>query len=255
MHIVDVDQNTEAWFEERRGKISGTRLGEVYSSRAYTKADLIDALEKADIEFDKKMTVKDLDKLVTNDVKLELLRLAPKKIGFYEILAERLASEPDDEDRRDRGHRLEEDVVELFTEMTGKKVERVGICVSSFNPDVINSPDGLIATEIEINGEKAIVYKEAIEIKCLSTARHLQAVIENRIPDEFTAQKLQYFIVNDQLEQLHFVFHDDRIVHKDLQTKIVTVNRSDLEEQIELYKAFQTVTLEEIDKLISQYGF
>jgi hypothetical protein len=250
MHIIDVDQNTERWFEERRGKISGTRLGEVYSTRAYTKGDMITALEAAGVEFSSKATVPVLEALLDNDAKVELLKMAPKKIGFYEVLAERLAIDPDDEDRRDRGHRLEEDVVKLFEEMTGKKVERVGICVSDVHPGIINSPDGLIKQK----GKKDI-YNEAVEVKCLSSARHLQAVIENQVPDEFNTQKIQYFVVNKHLERLHFVFHDDRIVNKELQTKIITIERSSLGNQPELFERYQLAILDELDRLVAQYAF
>ena len=35
-----------------------------------------------------------------------------RKIGFYELIAERLAIDPDDENRMDRGLRLEDEAIE-----------------------------------------------------------------------------------------------------------------------------------------------
>jgi YqaJ-like viral recombinase domain len=175
--VIDVEQNSEDWFAYRKGKISGTMLGDLYSKRG------------------------------------------TRKIGFYEIIAQRLAVDPDSENRMDRGLRLEEDAIKAYTEKTGHEVERVGICVHSDYPQIIQSPDGLVKK----NGK----YVGAVEAKCLSSARHLQAVIENKIPPEFEAQKCQYFIVNPDLEWLDFVFFDDRIASVPLH--IIRVTRDDVD--------------------------
>lgn len=140
-----------------------------------------------------------------------------RKIGFYQIIADRLALDPDDENRMDRGLRLEEEATELFEKKYNKKVEQVGIAVHDKYPEIINSPDGLIK-----NGSK---YTEAIEIKCLSPARHIQAVVEDQVPSEFEAQMLQYFIVNPDLKVLYFVFYDPRIVTVPLH--IIEVHRTE----------------------------
>jgi putative phage-type endonuclease len=56
------------------------------------------------------------------------------------------------------------------------------------------SPDGITAD-----------FKQAIEIKCPQAKRHIQTVIENKIPLDNLHQCLHYFTVNDRLEQLHFI--------------------------------------------------
>lgn len=168
-----------------------------------------------------------------------------RKIGFYELLAERLAIEPDSENRMDRGLRLEDEVVEKFEKLMNKKVDRVGICVHDKYPQIINSPDGLIK-----NGNK---YTEALEIKCLSPARHLQAVVENKVPDEFEAQKCQYFIVNPDLEALYFAFYDPRIASVPLH--IIPVYREDVEPMLDIYLKFQIEQVNEINKLVEELAF
>ena len=168
-----------------------------------------------------------------------------RKIGFYEIIASRLGLEPDDENRMDRGLRLEDEAAEEFTKQTGIETEKAGICVSSFNPNIINSPDRLIKKDGKYTG--------AVEIKCISPARHLQAVIEQTIPSEFDAQVIQYFIVNDDLETLYFVFYDPRIACKPFYMQ--EVKRADVLEKIEFFKQYQIDTLKEIDEIIEQLAF
>lgn len=168
-----------------------------------------------------------------------------RKLGFYELIAERLALEPDDENRMDRGLRLEDEAIEIFTKQTGKKVYRPGICVHDDYPNIINSPDGLI--------EEDDKYTEAVEIKCLSPARHLQAVIEQSVPGEYEAQKAQYFVVNPDLQKLHFVFYDPRI--PSIPFCVIEVTRKELGDLPERYLKFQLEQLEEVDKVIERLAF
>lgn len=169
-----------------------------------------------------------------------------RKIGFYELIAERLAIEPDDENRMDRGLRLEEEAIEAFENKYGKKVERVGICAHDDYPEIINSPDGLIK-----NGKK---YTEAVEIKCLSSARHLQAVIEDEVPDEFEAQSMQYFIVNPDLQTLYWVFYDPRIASVPLH--VIEVYRTEnLQAMADKYLQFQLDQLEEVNAIVERLAF
>lgn len=202
--INDFEQGTQEWLDYRKGKISGTMLGDLYSKRGN------------------------------------------RKIGFYEMIAERIAIDPDDENRMDRGLRLEEEAIQHFTDKTGKKVYRAGVCVHDKFEKIINSPDGLIKNRGK--------YTEAVEVKCLSSARHLQAVIENAVPQEFEAQMMQYFIVNPDLQTLYFVFYDDRIVSRPLHI-IEIVRDEKLQEQAEMYLAFQIEQLKEIDRLVEELAF
>lgn len=170
-----------------------------------------------------------------------------RKIGFYELLAERLSLDPDNENRMERGLRLEEEAIALFEKEHKKIVERVGICVHEDHPDIINSPDGLILHKTKK------VYTEAVEVKCLSPARHLQCVIENVVPPEFEAQMLQYFIVNPDLEILYFVFYDPRVLSKIMH--VIPVHRKDLGDKPDTFLQFQLDQLKEINKLVERIAF
>lgn len=204
MKIIDVEQGSQEWLDARRGKISGTILGDIYAKRG------------------------------------------GRKIGFYQVLAERLGLDPDDENRMDRGLRLEDEAAELFEKKYGIATVKAGICVSDIDDEIINSPDRLIET-----GKKK--YGGAVEIKCLSPARHLQAVVENKVPGEFESQKIQYFVVNDDLKILYFVFYDPRI--PSVPFHVIEVKREDVKDQIEFFKNYQVEQLAEMKALIESLAF
>lgn len=164
-----------------------------------------------------------------------------RKIGFYELIAERLGIPGDGEDPIERGHRLQEEAIERFEEMTGKKVDQtLVVWTRDDNENIAVSPDGVI-------GEHAT---EAVEIKCLSSARHLQAVIENCIPDEFRFQVIQYFIVNEKLETLYFCLYDPRLQVKDFH--VIEVTREQMAVEIAEMIDYQTTTLAEVDRLVAE---
>jgi len=167
-----------------------------------------------------------------------------RKIGFYEVLAERLAikTDSDNDDVMQRGHDLEEIALTEFEEVTGKKVKRdCGVWVSDENEHIALSPDGEISKT------------EACEVKCLSSARHLQVYFEKEIPSEYEAQAMQYFIVNEKLEQLYFVFFDPRIPAKPLH--YITIDRSEWKDTIETYKTYQKEALEDIALKVAELSF
>lgn len=205
MQILDIDQNSDEWRMIRMGKITGSKLDGVTPK----------------------------------------VRGTGRKIGFYELLAERLAVEEEAEDPMERGSRLESEAVELFANQYGKMVDRVGFCISDANPNIALSPDGLIATDGK--------YTEAVEVKCLSAARHLEAYFEKKIPSDYDAQVLQYFIVNQDLETLHFVFFDPRI--KSIPMFHLDVKREEVKEDIQKYLDIQIKVLEDVDSMLESLLF
>jgi len=203
MKFLPLEQNSDEWMEFRKGKISGTRLGDIYAKRG------------------------------------------GRKIGFYETIAERLSTERDDEDRMARGLRLEDDAIAKFEQVTGKKVNKGGVCVSDVDSRIINSPDGLITNDGKTT--------EAVEIKCLSPARHWQAVIENKVPSEFESQAIQYFVVNTDLQTLYFVFYDDTNNYVPFHT--IELTRDALGDAPQQMLDFQIAQLKEIDEIVERYSF
>ncbi len=170
-----------------------------------------------------------------------VLRGSEPKMGYYELIAERLAI-TDDENPMDRGVRLEEEAIERFKKETGKKVDTsLTIWVRDDNENIAISPDGKIGKT------------EAVEAKCLSSARHIEAYLKNTVPKDLEMQTIQYFIVNDDLKTLNVIFYDPRMPAKDY--FVLVVRREDNEYEIEKYYQEQIKTLKAVEDIVVKLSF
>lgn len=164
------------------------------------------------------------------------------KKGFYQLIADRVAIAPDDENPMDRGTRLEEEAVARFAKETGKKVNTDLVIFSrTDNPNIAFSPDGYIG-DVEV-----------IEAKCLSSASHIEALITQKVPSEYEDQIIQPFVVNDNLKTLYLVFYDPRIPSKDF--FYLTINRADIEEKVVEYLETERRMLEEVEEWVLKLTF
>ena len=153
------------------------------------------------------------------------------------MIAERLAIEPDDENAMDRGTRLEAEAIERFAQETKKKIDAsLIIWARDDNDSIAISPDGIIGKT------------EAVEIKCLSSAKHIEAWLTQIVPSEYEEQVIQYFIVNDDLKTLYLAFYDPRLLVKDF--FYITIKREDIEEKIKEYLDYQIKILKEINDIV-----
>lgn len=194
-------EDKNAWLLARRGKITGSRLGDVVLKRG-----------------------------------------TEPKIAFYELIAEKIAIAPDDENEMARGSRLEPEAMQKFSELLKKKINTdLVIWQRDDNQNIAISPDGFISET------------EAVETKCLSSAKHIKAFLTQKIPDEYEFQKLQYFIVNDKLKKLHFVFYDPRVLVKEL--FYITFERKDLKNEIKQYLEYQNKLLTEVDEIVNKLTY
>lgn len=161
--------------------------------------------------------------------------------AFYEVIAERIAIPSDGENCIDRGKRLEEEAIERFEKETGKDVDKSLVLWTRDDEEAIAvSPDGFI-------GET-----EAVECKCLNSASHIEALVTGDIPSEYDSQVLQYFVVNDDLKTLYFVFYDPRMPRDYL---CFTIERESIAEKVAAALEDQRDVLRQIreieDKIIS----
>jgi len=163
------------------------------------------------------------------------------KIGYYELIAERVAIPHNGESYMDRGHRLEDDAIARFEKETGKKVNSdLVIWQRDDNEYIAISPDGYIGK------------KEALECKCLSSPRHIEALLTNKVPSEYEEQTLQYFIVNDALTTLYLVFYDPSMPKGFF---YLTIKRKDVKDKVEEYLELERKLLSEIDEIEKQLTF
>lgn len=229
--------------EDRKGKVTGSKLGDVVSKVALTKEAMVNELKELGILFDPKLKKEEIEPMLSINSKVKLMLAQPKKIGFYQLVADRIALDGDaDEDPRDKGHRLESEAIDKLEEINGIKYRRGLFCQSSDHEDMALSPDGLSEDETH-----------SAEAKCLMTAKHLQVIDTNELPSEFEEQKLQYFIVNDKCERLDFVFYDPLVTAHPVH--ILTFFREDLKEEIELYRLYELGLLSEVDKMVEKLTF
>lgn len=165
-----------------------------------------------------------------------------RKIGFYELIAERLAIPADGENPMDRGTRLEAEAVARFEQETKKKVDTsLVIWTRDDNESIAISPDGFIGKT------------EAVEAKCLASSRHIEAFLTQKVPSDYEMQMMQYFIVNDKLKKLYFVFYDPRLQVKDF--FFLEIKRENIQEEIDEYLAYQKDILKEVDEIVNSLTF
>jgi hypothetical protein len=105
---------------------------------------------------------------------------------------------------------------------------------------------------IAVSPDGTIGAREAVEVKCLFSARHIEAWLEQEIPDEYEYQVLQYFIVNDKLKTLYFIFYDPRMP-KDF--FYFALNRKGLQKQIDVYIELERRVLAEIAEIEAKLTF
>ena len=142
----------------------------------------------------------------------------------------------------DRGTRLEEEALNIYQEKTGRKLNTdLVMWVREHNPNIAISPDAY-------DGDTF-----AVENKCLSSARHIEAYLTKQIPSEYEEQKIQYFIVNDKLEQLDFNFYDPRIPA--ISSFVISVKREEVQDKVDEYLEYEKATLEEINQIVNDLTF
>ena len=136
--------------------------------------------------------------------------------------------------------------IKEYEKHTLQKVETVWFCISDEFDYLWLSPDWFIFTEENI-------YWKWIEVKCPSSSKHIEYIRINRIPNEYKYQVINYFIVNEDMQELDFVSYDRRVLVKPLH--IVNIKREDLLNEIEECKIALIKFKEKLDKYYKQIIF
>ncbi len=141
-----------------------------------------------------------------------------------------------------RGHDLEPVAIARFEKETGKKVKR-GYILWERDDDsrMAVSPDGMI-------GKTA-----AIEVKCLLSPKHLEALYTKAIPKNtggYEEQAAQYFIVHEKLTKLFYAFY-----HPDFPDGLdffyLTFTRADMQEDIDMLMAAERSAVAKIREIVN----
>ncbi len=184
MKIINLsqDHNTDAWLQERIGRITGTKSGSLALNH-YRKTDTKKIIEYRDkaLKQSKEATTRDeteehyrtalkYDELLTKTE--EKNKRLKTTIDFWKFLAETMAEQPDGENPMERGHRLEPENIALTLQQLGHEakdcITDCGIWESDEDPRIACSPDAY---------QNSANPTWAIECKSLGSAYHLQAVI------------------------------------------------------------------------------
>lgn len=184
MKIINVSQatETEAWLNERMGRITGTKSGGLaldhyahtdveklveYRDKALEQAKKAKTPEKAN-EYYAKAQGYDI-RITEAEAKNKRLKVG---VEFWKFLAELWAEPADGEPPMERGHRLEPENIQITLKTLGFNpsdcVTDCGIWESDDDDRIACSPDAYENTEKPT---------WAIECKSLSSAYHLQTVV------------------------------------------------------------------------------
>lgn len=195
MKIINLSQanNTDAWLNERLGRITGTKSGSLAMSH-YPQTDITKLIEHRDKALEQSKTAKtqtetnkhfqkaqDYDaRILETEAKNKRLKVG---IDFWKLLAETMAEQPDGENPMARGHRLEPENIQLTLQQIGSDqkhcITDCGIWESDEDDRIACSPDAYQAAENPT---------WAIECKSLGSAYHLQTVIPWMIHSQLIRQ-------------------------------------------------------------------
>ena len=225
MKIVELDQNSEEWLEYRKGKSGGSAFGKLYKVNGRTNENLKD-------QFFVMLAERVARPMTPNDY----LDRMPEGITFSWAV---------------RGHILESEAAKAFELETGLILDDGKVWASDYDPSSYVSPDRVVKSS---DGK----IREAVEIKCLSSEKVLKIWWERRqmkegqsdfiaLPsNEYQAQAIKYFMVNDDLETLYWVVYTDLIPKLELQ--ILKIKRADVANLVEDAKKVEKHYLEELDE-------
>lgn len=121
----------------------------------------------------------------------------------------------------ERWHIVESVVKELFSH---ENIEDVWFLRRTDNEYLWISPDGIIFEDW--------IIKRAVEIKCPLNKNFVKYWIQDQIPDEYFWQVVMYFLVIETLESLSFIIHHPLPYDATVRTKIITVTREELQNDI-----------------------
>jgi len=213
MKIIETEQGTDEWLKYRLWKVTWTKLKDVMWSN---NLKLIDEL---------------LAEILTAEWKENITSRA----------MERWTDE-------------EPHAIKEYEKVTGQKVSAVWFCISDEFDYLWLSPDWFIWDNASIKDDKITpIYSKWLEIKCPSSQKHIEYIRINRVPNEYKHQVINYFIVNEDMEELDFVSFDRRVLVKPLH--IVNVKREDLKDEIEECKVALRKFKVKLDKYHEQIIF
>lgn len=260
MKVLDVEQRSEAWHELRRGKITGSKAKDYLQPRGLLKQDWVNYAKENGKMVTTRNTVAEIKDMFTEDEALELESKAMLNDHIYKLIAENVAKPINPNDYTDRlngrpysamtrGEILEDEAREAVAKKLGKEVLPGRMWQHDKYEDMLLSPDGEI-----VNKDGSVT--EAVEIKCLDSWKLVKAYYEDQYPQEYKAQVLQYFIVNEKLEKLHFALYSDCFaLVPEIGLQIFGITREDVAEELALAERLSANVLNLVHQEVERLTF
>lgn len=221
MKRLDIDQNGEAWFDFRRGKIGGSKVKGIKPLKTGKKKGLVDSA-----------------------------------VGVWKIVAERLSIAKDGEPERDRGHRLEE----LAMNLTNKKYDLMLIAGKVWQSDedenLYISPDCEEDAAVITYAQETKAFDSDKHLQIIYNdifAKKLDGYNPiNSLPEDNKDQAIDYFVKNEKLQKLYWTLIDDRQAYEEMEHYCIIINRKDVEGDVELLKDIQKRALSRINEIVEE---
>lgn len=256
MKILQIPQRSDEWFSFREGKISGSKAREFGTPRTVLKAEWLEYAQSLGVEIpknakgiEKNLTIQEIKNLLTPEQVQTKECEVELGDAIYKLIAERIAKPINENDYADRlegrrfsaavrGEILEDEARAKIAEKLGAPVRAGTVWQADFNDNIICSPDG------EIVGEDGKI-REAVEIKCLDSWKIVKAFYEQKPPAEYFPQITQYFLVNEDLEKLHFALYSDvfGLAADKFELQIFEIKRDEIQDKIQMARYFQESAL------------
>lgn len=235
--------NEQDWLEDREGKVTGTGLNGIVPKSGLTKEILAAALTELGIEFIKTSKKEELEELLPLAERVRLMMSVPKKVGYYKILGSKLATSRNGENPMERGHRLEEEALDLLAEELGQPIDKSLVIWSRDDDESMSvSPDGVIDRE------------NAVEVKCKSDGQHIEVFLTKETPEEHEHQVIQHFVVNDDLLNLYLCFYNP-CMPLSCRFFYLLITRESIQEKVDLYLEYERQVLREIEQVVIDLSF
>ena len=268
MIVNPLQQNSEEWLEFRKGRSGGSEFKKLWIPGLPLKSKIVEKLE-ADGQplppADKRLAAAELAAMLEPEELAELKLESDRKMGYYEIIADRTSRPITPNDYIDRlngepfsmmarGHLLEPEALAAFAEKTGKCIHPQScVWMKEDGPEyngaaaIYISPDGVVCSKEQMDKPiESFVPTEAVEVKCLSNAETIKTYLTGRYPQEYEPQVLKCFIVNKELKTLYFVMYTDTTPGLELQ--IFEIKREDIENRLTEAEAFESAVMKLVDR-------
>lgn len=245
MKIIRLSQteDREAWLEERRSKIMGTKFDKVAPLK--TKRD------------------------GTNT-----------PVGFWDLLAEYVSVAPDSSKKSmDRGHDVENNAILGAIKLLGINPDTVdldpGMWVADYSDNIGSSPDAAERGDRPTFAIEAKCFDSGKHLRTIIydaickriddrefIARVPQVLFDvlpeipsvysaiNSVPKDNRSQVINYFVVNPDQDRVYVALHDDRIALPAYENYVITVYRKDIEGDIAQQKDTALNQLDRVEQIL-----